>query len=586
MRMLVFIVLAWLPGILQAGNWPQWRGPSAMGVSDETDLPTRWDSNGNIVWKVQIKGLGASTPIIWDKRIFITGQDGSGPVNIGFRPGNVDSHEGESVTFIVKCLSTEDGSTLWEKRLPAEGPLPPVHSMHNLASPSCVTDGERVVAWFGTGQVFCFDLEGNPLWKRHIGKEVSPFDLRWAHGSSPLIHGKFLYLLCDHNTAAYLLAIDKTNGKTEWKVDRGKEMRSYSTPFIFEADGRKELIVNSNPGLDAYDPDTGKHLWRAGSSCRVPVSIPVAADGILYASRGDRSGPYMAIRGGGSGDVTETHTLWKVSTGASYVSSPLLYQGLLYFSTENGIVRCVDPADGKTVWMERVQGKFWSSPVAADGHIFLLAESGQTVVLKAGRKVELVARNSLGEKAIASPAISSNSIFIRSEKHLYRIGDKGDTITELPANATGAVAGGQERSESGRAGGAGGQRSGRGSRRGGFDPSQWRQRAMDRLKSGLRCSDEEWKKIEPTISRIQELRSSLRPPRRWGGGGEPDPLREKLTQLAASDAPGDEALSNALKEFRNRRNAIESKIAQEREKLKKLVTPRQEASLILQEYLD
>jgi outer membrane protein assembly factor BamB len=404
-------------------NWPQWRGPDANGVSRETGLPVRWTSSENVAWKVKLPGRGMSTPIIWGDRIFVTSQIGFGKVESSSAryEGPVQSDDGP-VTFVLQCFHREDGKLLWEYRIPAEQPLPAVHAFHNLSTPSPITDGERVYSWFGTGQIVALTLNGKVVWSRNLGKDYSPFRLRWGHGSSPVLHKDSLFLLCDHDPAAYLLALDRHTGKEIWKVDRGEGLRSYSTPYLVAVGNRYELIVNSNPRIDAYDPETGRLLWHADDYCRVPVPMPVSADGILYTSRGYNSGPYMAIRPGGKGEVSQTHVVWRVATGAPYVSSVLHYQGLLYMATEVGIVRCIEPKTGETVWVERIGGNFSASPVGADGKVYLLNEEGEAVVLEAGRKCNVLARNALKEVCRASPAVAQGQIFIRSDQHLYSIG--------------------------------------------------------------------------------------------------------------------------------------------------------------------
>jgi outer membrane protein assembly factor BamB len=407
-----------------AQNWPQWRGPESNGVSRESKLPVRWGPAENIAWKRKLLGRGMSTPIIWGDQVFLTSQIGAGIVDASsarYEGPPVESNQGP-VTFVIQCFQRANGELFWEHRVQAETPLPAVHVFHNLATPSCVTDGERVYAWFGTGQLLALTLEGRVVWERNLARDYSPFKLLWGHGSSPMLYQDFLILLCDHEPSAYLLAVDRRTGKTIWKTDRGRDLRSYSTPVVVRAGERHELIVNSNPRIDAYDPETGQHLWHADGGCKVPVPMPVTANGIIYTSRGYSSGPYMALRPGGRGDVSQSHLVWRIPTGAPYVSSLLYYQGLLYLATEVGVVRCVDPATGETIWTKRIGGNFSASPVGADGKIYLLNEEGETVVLLAGKKFEVLARNSLGEPCRASPAIVQGQIFIRSDHHLYAIG--------------------------------------------------------------------------------------------------------------------------------------------------------------------
>lgn len=411
-------------------NWPQWRGPEANGISQEVGVPLRWGSVENILWKVKLPGRGMSTPIIWEDRVFITSQIGNGVVEVSSARYEGPARSKQPATLVLQSFDREKGRLLWEHRFEAEEPLPPVHEFHNLSSPSPVTDGERVYFWFGTGQLFAFTLDGSLVWSRSLGKDYSPYLLHWGHGSSPVLYKNTLILLCDHEPAAFLLALDRRTGKEVWKVSRGKGLRAYSTPFLMPHGDGYELIVNSNPRLDAYNPETGEHLWHADGDCRVPIAMPVSAQGILYATRGYNSGPYMAIRPGGRGDVTNSHVIWRKPTGAPYVSSFLYYQGLLYLATEVGVVRCIDPETGETVWTERIGGNFSASPVGVDGRIYLLNEEGETVVLQAGRKYNVLARNALNEVCRASPAVSRGRIFIRSEEHLYAIGPAGKDVAQ------------------------------------------------------------------------------------------------------------------------------------------------------------
>jgi outer membrane protein assembly factor BamB len=240
-----------------------------------------------------------------------------------------------------------------------------------------------------------------------------------------VLHGDALILLCDHASASYLLALDKKTGKELWRADRGKGRSSYSTPLIVEGAFGVELIVNSSERLDAYDPRTGRLLWYTGDANRFPVPSAVFHNGIIYTSRGYRSGPYMAIRPGGRGDITETHVLWTVPTGAPYVSSLLHYDGVIYMANDVGVLTAIDAAKGERLWQERVDGVFSASPVAGGGHVYFVSESGDTVVVKAGRAPQIVGRNPLGERVIASPAIANGQFFVRTDDHLIALGRPG-----------------------------------------------------------------------------------------------------------------------------------------------------------------
>jgi glucose dehydrogenase len=420
-----------------AEDWPQWRGPQGTGVSSETGLPARW-AKGDITWKARLGGLGVSSPVVWGDRIFVTSQDGWGKRRPGMHPTLARGEEGKAekplggavaaegdakgVDFVVEAFHRKDGRRLWLHRFSAEGELPAVHDKHNLASPSPVTDGTFVYAWFATGQVVALDKYGTRVWQRNLSRDYAPFDITWGHGSSPALYGDLLLLLCDHESASYLLALDKKTGKQVYKVNRGKGLRSHSTPTVVRGPKGDELVVNSSERIDAYDPKTGKLLWYAGEPNRFPIPVPTHHAGILYTSRGYRSGPYMAIRAGGRGDVTKTHVQWSVATGAPYVSSLVYYDGLVYMANDTGIVTAVDAATGEKVWQERVEGIFTASPVAGDGKIYLLSETGDAIVLRAGRQSQVLERNALGYRMVASPAVSDGQFFIRTDDYLLAIG--------------------------------------------------------------------------------------------------------------------------------------------------------------------
>ena len=428
-RALILATLA--SSFLTAQDWPQWRGPSQDGVSPEKDIPTRWSRTENIAWKAPLKGLGTSTPIVLGDRVFLTQQVGDGPYegrSRDFENAATARRTGErgKVQFAVDAFDRRTGKLLWEYLFDADGALQPVHIKHNLSSPSCVTDGERLYAWFGTGQVVALDLTGKLIWRRHIGKEIAPFDVLWGHGSSPALYKDSLLLLCDHPPGAYLLSLDKKTGKERWRADRGKEKRAYTTPFVVPGRDHDELILNSAERVDAVDPSTGEPLWHVGEANRVPVPTPVFHDGVLYVNRGYSSSPYLAVKTGGKGSAAD-RVVWEVRTGGPYVSSLLYYEGLLYMANESGIVSVVDAADGKTLWKERFGGVFSASPVAAGGKVYLVNEDGDTFVLAAGREKKVLETNKLGERILASPAISRGQIFLRSDENLYCIGKPGQS---------------------------------------------------------------------------------------------------------------------------------------------------------------
>jgi outer membrane protein assembly factor BamB len=427
---------------LSARNWPQWRGPSSQGVSLETGLPTTWSASQNVAWRAALAGLGTSSPIVWGDRVIVTSQVGTsvlaeGPSHpqlarddrtlaerenpMGGRRPQPGATPGD-VWLVVGAFNRSDGRRLWEYRTKATGTLPAVHEKHNLATPTPVTDGQRVYAWFGNGQIVALDLEGRLVWTRHLGEELAPFRTLWGHGSSPVLFGDLLILLCDHLKDAYLLALDARTGKDRWNVDRGDNRTSHSTPLVVSGPKGAELLLNSSERIDVYDPGTGELLWFAGGPRQTPIPSAVFHEGRIYLSRGYRNSDYMAIRPGGRGDVTTTHVEWQAPSGGSYVPSILHYEGLLYMTNEVGVVTCADSRTGERVWRHRLDGVFFASPVAGDGKVYLVSETGETFVLRAGRSPEVLARNDLGERFIASPAISQGRFFLRSDRTLFAIG--------------------------------------------------------------------------------------------------------------------------------------------------------------------
>ena len=439
MRSRILLVLLLLMSTrAYAENWPHWRGPASTGVSTETGLPERWSDTENVAWKAPVRGLGISSPIVWGDQVFVTSQIGRSARRAGNHPtlvqGGNPSEAGEralgggtapiagKVSFLVTALHRVDGRKLWEYELAAEGQLAEVHDKHNLASSSPVTDGRRVYAWFGTGQLVALDMTGTLVWSRHLGKEYAPFDINWGHSSSPAIFNDSLILICYHDTDSYLLNLDAASGKTKWQVDRGGTFNSYSTPLVVPSGGSHELIVNSSEGLSGHNATTGELLWHIQETNRFPIPMAVFHEGTIYTSRGYRSGPYMAIRPGGKGDVSKSHVTWRVDTGAPYVSSLVHYNGLLYMAGDVGVLSAIDAKSGTRVWQERTGGVFTASPVAADGKIYLLSEDGQTIVLAAGPMPRVLARNRLNARQLASPAISGGRIFIRTDDAVIAIG--------------------------------------------------------------------------------------------------------------------------------------------------------------------
>jgi outer membrane protein assembly factor BamB len=434
--LLCLLAVASLTVAVHANDWPHWRGPSATGVASPSALPSAWSASENIAWQAPLAGSGVSSPIMSGTRVFVTSQAGDGRRADGRHPtltqGADPSTAGETVlqrrtrrdgvTFIVEAFDRAAGKRLWIHEVAAEGELPPVHDKHNLSSASPVTDGERVYAWFGTGQIVALDNAGKVAWSKHLGKEIGPFDIMWGHASSPVLHQDSIILQCYHSRASYLLALDKRTGAVKWKIDKPAGVESWSSPIVVAGPGGPELIVNSNTGVESFDPATGKSLWTYPEVNRFPIPVAMVDNGVLFLSRGYRSSPYMAIKLGGRGDITTTHVAWRVPTGGPYVSSLVHYQGVIYMSTDNGILSAVDASNGERLFQERVGGTFSASPIAGDGKVYFVSEGGETIVIKAGRTFEVIARNKLDGHFVASPAAGGGKVFLRADDRLFAVG--------------------------------------------------------------------------------------------------------------------------------------------------------------------
>lgn len=420
------IAIAFSFPVLLAAQWPQWRGPGGQGISSETGLETEWSSTKNIAWKAALAGTGTSSPIVVKGLVVVTSQVGSYSASDGSDPRlardertlatkerAIGSVAGK-VFLVVEGFGLADGKKRWEYRVPAAGEEPEMHEKHNLATPTPVSDGEIIYAWFGNGFVAALDLKGKEVWKKSLAPELGSFLNQWGHGSSPALYRDNLLLLVDHRPVSYLLALDARTGAVRWKTERGQGRVSHSTPTIVPGVKGDELLVNSSEKIDVYDPADGKLLWSFGSERQTPIPTPVSWNGTIYMSRGYRNSDILALAAGGE-------LKWRLANGGSYVPSILHYQGLLYMTNEVGVVTCVDATGGAVVWKHRLDGIFFASPVAADGKVYFTSETGEVWVLRAGRTAEVLAKNVIDDRMIASPAIADKTILLRGDGTLYGI---------------------------------------------------------------------------------------------------------------------------------------------------------------------
>jgi outer membrane protein assembly factor BamB len=415
MTLRVCLIAALGCGAVLGENWPQWRGPSGDGVSGETGLPLKWTNEENITWKLAMPSRSGSTPVIWNEHIFLNVAEGD----------NLEAW----------ALDRASAKILWKRPITAGNYK---INKQNMSSPSPVTDGKTV--WFltGTGILKAFDFAGKELWSRDIQKDYGAFGLNWGYGSSALLYKGSLYVPVLHgmktDEPSYLLRMDAATGKTLFKQDRPTTARrespdSYVTPQLLRYDGKVEIVLNGGDCVTGHDPDTGKELWRSwglnptGDGNFRIIASSVTRDGIVYAPT--RVRPFLAIKAGGRGDITNSHVLWKFENGPD-VPSPVTDGKYLYLPNDRGIVWVLDAKTGQEVYgSKRIAPAIYSSsPVLADGKVYITNEEGTTTVLKAGGAFEVLAENKLGEYTLSSPAVSDGQIFLRTEQYLYCIGQR------------------------------------------------------------------------------------------------------------------------------------------------------------------
>jgi outer membrane protein assembly factor BamB len=392
-----------------AASWPEFRGPTAQGLSDITNAPIHWDVSSNIVWNASIPGNGWSSPVLSNGKIYLT----------------TALHEDSAVSLRVLCLDESKGSLLWDHealRVDA-GAAKQIHTKNSLASPTPILRDGRIYAHFGHMGSAALDLNGQVLWTQTSLK----FPPVHGNGGSPARVGGLLVFSCDGAENPFLAALDAQTGAVRWKTPRNTTARSkfsFSTPLIINVDGAETIISAASGFVGGYSPVDGKELWRVryGEGYSV-VPRPVFGNGLLYLSSGfDRPVLYAIDPSRARGDATESHVRWKQAKGAPTTPSPLLIGNELYMVSDGGIASCLNALTGDVFWSERLGGGFSASPVAAEGRIYFVNESGTTFVLRAGKTFELLAKNDLNERSLASPALDEGALFIRTESHLWRIG--------------------------------------------------------------------------------------------------------------------------------------------------------------------
>ena len=405
-------------GPASGADWPQWRGPRHTGTSPEQDLPVRWSRDTNVAWSLPMPGGSGSTVIVSGERVFLS--------------------VAEDDTVSLWGVDRTTGSVAWKRPVgPAEGHA---HRKHNMSSPSPVVGDGRVFAMTGNGQLKAFGLEGRELWARDLERDYGPFGLQWGYGSSPLLEGGTLYVQVLHgmktDEPSYLLGLDAASGETRFRVERPTDAvrespDAYTTPAVARRDGAVEIVVSGGDVVTGHDPASGRELWRASGlnparegNYRI-VASPVAIGDVVVAP--SRVRPMLTLRAFGRGDVSESHLLWSFDRGPD-VPTPATDGRYLYVVTDKGILWCLDLRTGKEQYEPQrlAVGTYSASPLLADGKLYVTSEDGLTSVVKAGAAFELLAKNSLDGFTLSSPAAAGGQLFLRTSDAVYAIGKRAD----------------------------------------------------------------------------------------------------------------------------------------------------------------
>lgn len=424
----MFALVLILCALTFVDNWPQWRGPRGQGVSDEKNLPLEWSPTKNIKWKTPISGRGHSSPIVWGNRLFLTTA-----VEGAVVPGaSAVKHviNGQTVKFPdtggaershalkLICVDVETGKIIWERTVYEGRVYDDRQKTNSFASSTPATDGRYVYAYFGSEGLYCYDFDGNQVWKTTLGGIAK---MGYGEGTSPIVYENLVIVQADSEMGdgSYIAAFDRSNGKQVWKTGR-KNRASWSTPVVVRGPKRVELIASGAESVTAYDPASGKELWQSEGLISHAIPSPLVVDDLVFVYAGSHDKRGYAIRAG----ENSNKVLWRHDKGTAYVASGVLYDGSIYLITDSGTMTALDAKTGQVKYEGGrlpAPSIFFASPVAFDGKILITSQDGDSFLINAGPKHEILATNSVGEPVYASPAISAGRIFIRGERHLYCI---------------------------------------------------------------------------------------------------------------------------------------------------------------------
>ncbi|MSU42388.1 MAG: serine/threonine protein kinase [Pedosphaera sp.] len=395
--------------VMAAEDWTEFRGPTGQGHSSAAKLPLEFGPEKNLAWRQPVAGAGWSSPVIANGRIYLTTAT----------PAEAAGHQ----SLRVLCMDTASGRPVWSTEA-FDTSISKVHGKNSQASPTPIIEGNRLYVHFGHQGSACLDLAGKVIW-RNSEFAYSPVH---GNGGSPIIVGDALFFSCDGSSNPFVIALNKNTGKELWRTERktgASRKFSFSTPLLITVNGQPQIISPGSGAVCAYDPKDGHEIWRAryGEGYSV-IPRPVFGHGMIFIGTGYDRPTLMAVRTDGKGDVTDSHVAWTLTKGAPNTPSALLVGAELYFVSDGGVASCVDAKTGDVHWQERVDGSHSASPLHANGRIYLTSEGGTITVLEAGRTFRVLAQNKLGERALASPAVTGDALIVRTAAHLYRFESK------------------------------------------------------------------------------------------------------------------------------------------------------------------
>jgi outer membrane protein assembly factor BamB len=418
-------------------DWPSYRGPYTTGVA-ATSAPVEWGDTENIKWKVDIPGKGNSSPAVWGDRIFLTTAIaiGKAPEPVVEEPPAAEQGRRRrrpsiplvEQKFVVMALDRNTGKVVWEKVAKVATPHEGYHHRYgSFASNSPVTDGEHVIASFGSRGIYCYDMDGNLVWEKDYGLKMVMAGT-FGEGTAPTLAGDTLLVKHDFQGDSFIAALNKKTGEEIWRTERD-ERSSWSQPLVIEHDGRQQVVTSASNRIRGYDLKTGEEIWECGGLGSNVIPAPIYYQGVVLAMSGHRSPNLVAVKLKADGDLTDTDAvLWSTNRGTSYTPSPVLHEGKYYVLTDSGMISCLDAITGEEHYKQQRLPKpynFKASPVAAGGHLYLSSEDEDVIVLKLGEEYEVVATNTMTDQTfIATPAVSDGEMFLRSTTTLYCVSDK------------------------------------------------------------------------------------------------------------------------------------------------------------------